>query len=441
MLIRFVIANFLSFDKEKEFNMLAGSYPQHKHHVYKAGKLNVLKGSAIYGANGAGKSNFVKAIDFLKKLVEEGALKESVASKKFKLNPDNYHLPTEFEIEFYYKRKMYAYGVSLNHHTVEKEWLYLSKIDKEDELVFERHTTKSGKSKIKLAPKYLKTAKQKLLVELMEDNLLKDNELLLSKRENFSIKDMDNVVEWVKEKLLIIFPTTNLLAYLNFSTIPDSSKMINEIIQSFDTGITQIKAEDVEFDKLFENNERLKPHVIEALDEQGFFLFSSVPNSSADTILVKFDNEYKATKLFTFHNDILFEVAEESDGTQRLLDMIYVVRFIIYSDLTIIIDEIDRSLHVNLLYQLVKKIMDEQGTKGQLIFTTHEASLLDLDVFRQDEIWFTEKDDKGSTDMYSLNTFKPVVDLDLRKGYLKGRFGAIPFLGNLKKLNLLKSNA
>lgn len=82
--------------------------------------------------------------------------------------------------------------------------------------------------------------------------------------------------------------------------------------------------------------------------------------------------------------------------------------------------------------------MDEPNTKGQLIFTTHESNLLDLNIFRQDEVWFAEKDKGGATNLYSLIEFKPRYDLDIRKGYLKGRFGAIPFTGDLKKLDLNK---
>lgn len=100
------------------------------------------------------------------------------------------------------------------------------------------------------------------------------------------------------------------------------------------------------------------------------------------------------------------------------------------------IDEIDQSLHPVLLYSLVSKIMDDETTKGQFIFTTHEANLLDLKIFRQDEIWFAEKDKKTSANqLYSLSEFKPRNDLDIRKGYLNGRFGAIPFLAHLEDLN------
>jgi len=133
-------------------------------------------------------------------------------------------------------------------------------------------------------------------------------------------------------------------------------------------------------------------------------------------------------------NKVLFDLSEESDGTRRLLDFIPAFYGILNEDVTFVIDEIDQSIHPALLYDLVKKIMNDTTTKGQLLFTTHEANLLDLSIFRQDEIWFAEKNKASATELYSLSEYRPRYDLDIRKGYLKGRFGAIPFTANLKKL-------
>ena len=100
-----------------------------------------------------------------------------------------------------------------------------------------------------------------------------------------------------------------------------------------------------------------------------------------------------------------------------------------------IIDEIERSIHPLLIKELVKKFSLDPNTKGQLIFTTHESNLLDQKILRQDEIWFAEKNENGSTDIYSLNDFKEHKTIDIQKGYLNGRYGSIPFLANLKDLN------
>lgn len=445
MLIRFVISNFLSFNEETEFNMLAGSFRTHKHHVYKANKLNILKGTALYGANGAGKSNFVKAIDYFKNIVKNGKLNKSVNSKKFKLGKTNIDKPVEFEIEFNYKRKIYAYGISINGSIIEKEWLYLSGIDKKDKLIFERKTNKNGKSSIKIAGKYQKTQKEKQLIELIEENILKSNEFFLGKSEILKITDINNVVEWITESLIIIYPDEKFdgIFLLHLKTEKFNS-FTNRILHSFDTGVNKLIVEEIDFDIFFgKNNMILKKKYLDALESKDS-IFHKTKN---ETILFTKENgKLLVKKIVAIHNDqnnnkISFNLSEESDGTQRLIDFIPAFHIILNSDTTFIIDEIDQSLHPSLLHTLVKKIMDNETTKGQLIFTTHEANLLDLNIFRQDEIWFAEKNKSGATQLYSLSDYKPRYDLDIRKGYLKGRFGAIPFLGDLKKLNWQKDDA
>ncbi len=140
MLIRFVVTNFLSFNEESDFNMIAGSFKTHKHHVYNAGKIDVLKAAVFYGANGSGKSNLMKAINFLKETVRTGGIEQSIDDKKFKLNKNNADKPVSFEIEFSIEKKIYSYGISLNHDEIIGEWLYESQgITIEDmAFIFER---------------------------------------------------------------------------------------------------------------------------------------------------------------------------------------------------------------------------------------------------------------------------------------------------------------
>jgi len=447
MLIRFVTSNFLSFNEEKEFNMLAGSFRTHKHHVYKAGKLSVLKGTALYGANGAGKSNLVKAIDYLKTIVENGGVEKSINSQKFKLDKTKANKPAEFEIEFYFKRKIYAYGVSVNENIVEKEWLYISGIDKEDKLIFERKTLKSGKSKIKFGKSYVKTKKDELLVELMEDNLLLSNELLLGKADNLNMNDVENVGEWMERFLMIIYPNDKNIDILLSAVAlnPKALKYANELINTFDVGITELSVKEIAFDDYFgQEDDKLASHLIDVVEQSGYMTFRDSDGTSL--LAVKEDGMYMVKNLTSIHTNELkrmieFDLSEESDGTRRLMDFIPIVGVMLEADITWIIDEIDQSLHPELLQTLVKKIMDEPNTKGQLIFTTHESNLLDLNIFRQDEVWFAEKDKGGSTNLYSLSEFKPRYDLDIRKGYLKGRFGAIPFMADLEQLNWSKNDA
>lgn len=108
---------------------------------------------------------------------------------------------------------------------------------------------------------------------------------------------------------------------------------------------------------------------------------------------------------------------------------------VVNTNQTFFIDEIERSIHPLLIKELINKISHDNETQGQLIFTTHESNLLDQSIFRQDEIWFAQKNKHGATELYTLSDFKEHHTIDIRKGYLNGRYGGIPFLGNLKDLN------
>jgi AAA15 family ATPase/GTPase len=445
MLIRFVVSNFLSFDEEREFNMIAGNFKTHKHHVYSLPKLNVLKAAAIYGANGAGKSNMIKSIYYLQDLVSEGEVHKSVNDSKFKLNKKNASLPVSFEIEFFSHGKTYSYGLSINHTSIVEEWLYETGITKDDKLVFERKLVKGNKTVIRVADKYAKTEKQKLLIELMQENLLKQNELLVSKWETLKIRELVIFRDWIIQDLLIIFPHSKFTGLVpELSRSEHFRNFANNLLQTFDTGVKSLGIESISFDKFFgQRGEDLKDEIMDSFENGEVLVDSEI----GPVLVVKEEDNFIVKKLISTHSDdagkdVHFDLNEESDGTQRILDFIPAFNNVVHSSSTVIIDEIDQSLHPVLLKALVEKTMADDQTKGQLIFTTHESNLLDLETFRQDEVWFVEKDQKlGSSQMYSLSDFKPRYDLDIKKGYLKGRFGAIPFLANLESLNWQECDA
>ncbi|TBX64400.1 ATP-binding protein [Flavobacterium silvisoli] len=446
MLIRFVVSNFLSFNEEKEFNMLAGSFKTHKHHVYNLGKIDVLKAAAIYGANGAGKSNLIKAVEFLQESVTNGYLLRSVNSKKFKLDKLNETKPISFEIEFSIEKKIYAYGVSFNNITVVEEWLYESGINVEDKMIFERKTLKSGKSSIKIADKYKRTQRQKLLIELMESNLLKSGELLLGKSDELNIKEITASRFVIEKQIIVIHPGSkfqNLVPALTSSN--RFNNFANGMLETFDTGVAELDIENIDIDKYFgDEDESTKKEVIQDIENGHNVLLNT---ETGGVLITKEKGKYIVKKVISKHlnnegKKVSFDLTEESDGTQRLLDFIPAFDGILNTEVCFIIDEIDQSLHPALLKSLVQKIMSNKNTIGQLVFTTHESNLLDLDIFRQDEIWFSEKSkNSGSTQLYSLSEFKPRYDLDIRKGYLKGRFGAIPFLAHLEDLKWEQNDA
>lgn len=439
MLIRFIVSNFLSFGEEREFNMLASSLKTHKHHVYNAGKVDVLKAAAIYGANGAGKSNLIKAIEYLQDIVVQGGIHKSVNDKKFQLDKSYEKEPVSFEIEMSIDKKIYAYGVSLNDNVVTEEWLYESGVTTGDKLIFERKRTPDNKQAITVARKYQKTQKQKFLIELMAESLLKERELFLGKSEELKIEEIAAVRNHISQSIVIIHPGSKFQGLISHLTLSDNFKnFANELLKTFDTGVAELDVESVDFDKFFgEEDEKIKKELLDGIKDGKNILI----NTNGNAVLVTRENgKYIVKKVVSTHinakgDKIVFDLVQESDGTQRLLDFIPAFDGILQRDITFVIDEIDQSLHPALLKALVHKIMADQSTKGQIIFTTHESNLLDLDIFRQDEIWFAEKEKlSGSTQLYSLIEFKPRYDLDIRKGYLKGRFGAIPFLAHLEDL-------
>jgi AAA15 family ATPase/GTPase len=419
--------------------MLAGPFKTHKHHVYKTGKVDVLKATAIYGANGAGKSNLIKAIEFLQDVVQAGGISKSINDKKFKLNKSNLYKPVSFELEFLIDQKIFAYGVSFNNSVVDEEWLYESGVTREDKLIFERRLSKSGKPKIKIADKFKKTQKQKLLIELMEENLLKSNELFLGKSDELKIGIISSVKTYIDSKIIIIHPDAKYHSLVPpLTTSKRFKSFANDLLKTFDTGVTELGVETIDFEKFFgDDDDETKKEIQEILESGQSIVFNT---NSGGVIVAKEKDKSVVKKVVAQHLDndnkiISFDLDEESDGTQRLLDFIPAFDGMLHNGFTFIIDEIDQSLHPALLKSLVRKIMEDDQTKGQLIFTTHESNLLDLDIFRQDEIWFVEKDKKSNgSQLYSLSEFRPRYDLDIRKGYLKGRFGAIPFLANLEDL-------
>ena len=442
MIIRFNISNFLSFDKETEFNMLAGNVRRHPEHVMKFKNIKLLKSSIIYGANGSGKTNFIYGLSVLQEIIMSGELLGFSDSNKFKLNPKNKSLPITFEIEFVWNNKAYAYGISFHENLIEEEWLFqLGFPNKNESLIFERKTNTKGKSKLKFHPKYLKTEKSRLLKEVYEEDLLKKDVPFLNLARKRNFKEIKDCYEWFMDGMLIISPESRFTALASImDNNEDFQKFANKTISELDTGIKKLKIKTIDFDVFFgEDNLAERDRVLKLVNDG-----EDVPIGDSNAVAYLENGRPVVKKLYSIHEsqqsgEVEFELFEESQGSLRLFDFLPLIFLALKENVTIIIDEIDQSLHINLLRELIAKIQRESNLMGQLIFTTHESNLLDLDLFRQDEIWFTEKDKNGASNLYPLSDYDIRTEMDVSKGYLSGRFGAIPFLGNLKDLNWLEN--
>lgn len=442
MLIRFDFTNIFSFLEETEFNMLpAKSLKSHSEHLHKINSsVNVLKGSVIYGANGAGKSNMIKAANLLRDIAIKGRVPADVRYIRNKFtSPDS---PISQSVEFSYHNKVYSYGITYTSKLCLEEWLYETGAEKE-EMVFERtYSAEKNKPIVNMGKRYVdNNDKNALLISLLEDNILKNDELLIKHEDIIKEPRISKVREWFKENLKIFFPETKSASIFDTQYENQNFKHFSErLLRSFDVGIHDIELHEDDLDNFVSQTGMPLDKVFEDIKSSLKKEDSGVIETQYFTIGVtkEEDDKYIIRRITTNHvvNDqaVSFELKEESDGTQRLFDFAPVLYDLMSADKTIIVDEIDRSIHANLLKMFVEKVMG-LPIKGQIIFSSHESCLLDCSIFRNDEIWFVEKDRKNqSSRFYTLNDFKPRNDLDIQKGYLKGRFGAIPFLAHLEDL-------
>lgn len=445
MLISFKISNYLSFNEAVEFNMLAGNVRRHSQHIHNFKGNRLLKSSVIYGANGSGKSNLIHAMSLLEEIVEHGELNSFSEANKFKLNPKNLDEPIKFEINFITNKKGYSYGIDFHENLIKREWLKKLEFGKKDDLMlFERTSKSKDKIKLTFADKYLKTEKNKVLREVYQDDLLTKETpfLYLARKQKF--KEISEAYEWITHQMVFIFTGMKFRGLAGIMNKDNEFRdFTNKLIGDLGTGIKELRIKTIDFDSYFgEDNltekERVLKDVMEGEEVMiGDYYSNAIAYLENDKPVVK--------KLYSIHEseefgEIEFELYEESEGSLRLLDFLPAFHMALNYEVTVIIDEIDQSIHVNLLKKLVSRLQENGDLKGQIIFTTHESNLLDLDIFRQDEIWFTEKDSNGATHLCQLDDFDIRTEMDISKGYLAGKFGAIPFLGNFNDFKKISKN-
>lgn len=446
MFIRCQLNNIYSFGKEKEFNMIpAPRFSRLKGHKYKKQGIELLKMASFYGANGSGKSNFIRALEFLREIVVSGDLPSPMVLKRMK-HFHNHKEPTVLAVEFISKEVPYIYALEIGEMAVLKEELYLSGLGvNEDKLVFERLAMKDGKIHLKFFNEFTKDEEGKLLKGILENNLLKQNRTslkIISELDNPLLLDVKQAFDWFKRCLVIITPTvkSNGLAH-RLDIDKEFHRYAEEIMCSYSVGIQKLHTEKKPIEEFFgDDNKQDMEQLLQRLSDNPDAILGLVNSRGEEIVIVEENGVIVVKQLKTEHRrkdgqSVMFDLSEESDGSIRLMDYLPAFKDLLTKEMTYFIDEIDRSIHPLLIKEIITKFSHDNTSTGQLIFTTHESALLDQEIFRQDEIWFVEKDASGSTDLYSLCDFKEHNTKDIRKGYLSGRYGSIPFLSNLKDLN------
>lgn len=455
MLIRFTVENFLSFRDKAVFSLIPGKGTLKPHHKSAPVKgVSVLKTAVIFGANASGKSNLIKSIEFGKKLVLKGTKTEQpISFDFFKLDKESTAVNSKMEYELQHKGKNYAYGFVFNTREVVEEWLY--EINKKSETkIFER--TNTSVFNIDYFKKTNKREELQFLAFTAKGT--PRNQLFLTQirntnvTENVSdISDILNVIDWFQNALTVIYPNSkNVGKKFELHENTDFQKLFTEMLDYFDTGIDGIQFEEIDFEKIGvpeEIKEDIKSELLADKSEKNSSFLSNPEDDKYYVITKNGGNELVARLLKTKHKVIggsteLFDIKDESDGTRRIMDLIPLIIDFFKGDNVFVIDELERSLHPNLMYDLFDFLLSKcEHINSQIIVASHEATILTQKLLRKDEIWFTVKDKEGITRLHSLEDYNIRFDKEVRRDYLLGRYKGIPKLGNRNKLTVLPFNS
>ena len=247
---------------------------------------------------------------------------------------------------------------------------------------------------------------------------------------------------WFRDRLRIVLPDA-VSGHVPFllDSYPDFKNLVNATIPELKTGISSL---DVQSDPVNEDMAKGNPELLAAIHaarrKAGVPQVVERDDCLDSNVIMDEEGQVWKKTIVSVHNDVNGKaykdpISAESDGTKRLIEYMPLLFSILYQDGVFIVDEIERSIHPVLIKSILRKISESKMKGGQLIFTTHESCLLDLDVFRPDEIWFAQKDTAQSTKLYPLSDFKIHNTANIERGYLTGRYGGIPFLSNLKDLH------
>lgn len=411
MLLEFRCKNHKSIKDEVLFSLLASKDIFNSEYLYGYKDLKILKSSVVYGANGSGKSNFIDAIFFMKSLVTNSINLQpgmGIPYTPHKLN--GVGSESFYSVQFIKNGVRFAYGFSIEQMLVKEEYLYYFPNGRQAKIFDRTGMTYEEGSKFKGRFNSCK-------------DVLKPNRLMISCAANFTnITEIEDAFRFFSEDL-VIYTNANQENWMQYSLYQfNSNPEIKNLALSFMRDIG-VDIQDIKINI-----------------EESAFPQSELPEFLSD----EYKNKLRMTPLQKITASVVYPgfetdlFTEESTGIQKLFAFLCPFLDIISKGKILICDELETSLHESLLYTLLKTFLSLNGKEqSQIIFTTHDTSLLSLDLFRRDQIWFTELNSLNrSTELYSLAEIKSVrKDENYGKGYISGRYGAIPMLNeNLAEL-------
>lgn len=396
MLLEFSVSNFRSIKDMQTLSFLATAMNEHEktNTIQVTDKVRLLKSTTVYGANGSGKSNLVKAmwsmVNFIKAPFEDRKKFEEHI-QPFKFNTSTRNEGSFFQIMFILEGKTYRYGFVYLKGKIMSEWLF-GTANKNEVEFFTRDEQKI----------YINKERFKEGIGL--DTKTREDNLFLNVVFEFNGK----IACVIKDYLCEIFIVQGL---------------DEEILQNYSYNLIQNKA----------NKHRLLEMLkLADLDIYDIGIDEDYDQKTKKIICQRkiFDENGQEVGLETLDFD-----KEASAGTKKMFIFAGIFVHLLKYGGTIIIDEFDTKFHTSLTKAIVKLFNSEKNKTAQLCFVTHDTNLLNNDLLRRDQIYFAEKNQRGETSIYSLNEIKGVRnDSSLEKDYIKGKYGAIPFIRNLNSI-------
>lgn len=422
MLLNFTFQNFRSFRDEKTLSMEAGSIKELNESVIQEGNYRLLPTAVLYGANSSGKSNVLMALTTMRGVLLGSVRlnpKDELNFQPFKLDLVSANSPTSFEIQFLQDDARYRYGFEYDKTHISKEWLYEKCVGQREYNLFLRVEDE------------FEVSKNRFPEGLGKESATPSNRLFVSLVAQLNGSKSMRILDWFKR--------CNYLSGINSQGYEGFTlKMFSEHLDGCKEALDFFHHTQLGFEDLLVTEKLLtddlfadKIHLPDALRLKLMEELKDKKIMEAKTTHHIYNEAGEVSGLETFDKDDM-----ESEGTKKMIEMAGPIFDTLKSGKLLIVDELDAKLHPLLTRRILQLFMDpEVNIHGaQLIFTTHDTHLLNLNFLRRDQIWFTEKDKTESSDLYSLTEFKDHNgakirnDRSLQKDYMNGRYGAIPFL-------------
>jgi uncharacterized protein len=423
MLIEFRISNFRSINETQSLSLVAGSgrelLSDNTFESGLSGFPRLLRSAVIYGANAAGKTNLLRALQFMQRMVLTSATRSQPGSRinhmPFRLSDATKTAPSEFEVIVADQGVRYEYGFSTDADRIHDEWLIAYPHGRPQHWLDRTYDAASGKhewrfsTKLKGSPRVWRDA-------------TRENALFLSTAIQLNSEQLWPLYQWFQKKLVMIFGNEmgeqQLNPTLTYQLLDqaEGKRQLLRFAHAADLGIDDLTVQ--------------RTPMTQAVAVEGGLAREPQPPAPIPTV-VRVTSFHKAIDSGT---PVALDFGEESRGTRILIESAGAWLNVLKNGEVLFYDELDTSLHPLMARFLIRLFHsgETNPSNAQLVFTTHDTSLLDSDLFRRDQVWFVEKDEKSASRVYPLSDFSPRKDEALERGYLKGRYGALPFIGELR---------